>query len=130
MEIIFSTYNEKAVIEISDKKRIKMYDDEMLEKNVEMHINIDKEAIEIINNESMATDLMFAPLYILVLAILVVIVCFLAYLCDERQRRVEDRMSCIRCDLDTPPTYQALFFSQPPPDYGTLGQPPQYGTIV
>ena len=110
-----------------------MDDDKMLRRSVEMHISINKGAMEIINTQSMATnDFMFAPVYMLVLAILVVIVCFLAYLCNERQGSQEERMPCIRCELDTPPTYQAIFFAQPPPDYGTLGHPPppQYGTIA
>merc|ERR1712098_99482 len=84
-----------------------------------------------IKKEVTSSDTMFGPVYILVLSLLVVMMCYLAYLCDARLRGLgRGREYCRGCEDDIPPSYHTLFLAQPPPAYETVGHPPSYGSIA
>ena len=80
---------------------------------------------------NLRTHYIFALLYLFLLALVMMIVCYLTYRYQVRRR--SRRASYQRIgDDDKPPTYQMVYFSESPPKYGSLVSrpPPDYGTIA
>ena len=80
---------------------------------------------------NLRTHYILAVLYLFLLALVMMIVCYLTYRYQVRRR--SRRASYQRIgDDDKPPTYQMVYFSESPPKYGSLVSrpPPDYGTIA
>ena len=74
---------------------------------------------ELSNN--LRTHYIFAVLYLFLLGVVMMLVCYLTYRYQvRRRRRRARRASYQRLDDDKPPTYQMIYFSETPPNYGSL----------